>query len=290
MVSVIIAAHNEETVIAKCLEALVGQRAAEPIQIVVSANGCTDRTAAAAAEFGVTVVDRPEPGKAGALNAGDAVASAGNRIYLDADIVVPPDGIAAVLACFEATPAPLAVVPRRRLSTDGRPWPVRAYLAINERLPAFRSGLFGRGMIALSAEGRARFDAFPDLVADDLFLDSQFREEEKAVATAVEVVVEAPFTTADLLRRLVRVRRGNADMRAARARGELTVDVRPADRWAWFRDVVVPHPWLAPAAVPYLGLTVVAALRARRPAKAGAEWGRDESTRGGRPDGRTGPA
>ena len=37
-------------------------------------------------------------------------------------------------------------------------------------------------MIALSEEGRARFDAFPTLIADDLFLDSQFSAAEKAEA------------------------------------------------------------------------------------------------------------
>ena len=280
MTSIVIAAHNEEAVIGSCLDALLGQQTGEPIEIVVSANGCTDRTVALATRPEVTVIDRPEPGKPAALNAGDDVATGFPRIYLDADIVVPPNGISAVVACFSATPPPLAVVPRRRLNTAGRPWPVRAYASINERLPAFRSGLFGRGMIALSEGGRSRFDTFPAMVADDLFIDSQFSDAEKAEASDVEVVVEAPFTTRDLLRRLVRVRRGNAEMRAAAAAAQLDVQVRRADRWAWLRDVVVPEPRLALAAVPYLAITATAALLARRPAKAGRDWGRDESTRG----------
>lgn len=283
MVSVIIAAHNEEAVIADCLNALLGQQTAEPVEIIVSANGCTDRTVARATRPGVIVIDRPEPGKAAALNAAEAVATSYPRIYLDADIVVPPGGLAAVLSTFSLVPAPLAVVPNRRLDIARRPWPVRAYFTINERLPAFRKGLFGRGMIALSRAGRLRFDRFPAMVADDLFLDSQFTDAEKAVAAGVEVVVEAPFTTADLLRRLERVRRGNADMRAASTRGELQLTVRAADRWAWLRDVVLRDLRLLPAALPYVGLTVVAALRARRPARPGREWGRDESTRANRP-------
>ena len=283
MPSIVIAAHNEENVIGRSLDALLGQAASARIGVVVSANGCTDRTAAVATRPGVTVIDRPEAGKAAALNAGDQVAVGFPRIYLDADILMPSGGLAAVLDRLAQSPALLAVVPRRRLNTTGRPWLVRAYFAINERLPAFRHGLFGRGMIALSEQGRARFDAFPTLIADDLFIDSLFSDAEKAEVSGVEVLVEAPFTTRDLIRRLVRVRRGNAEMRAAAAGGTVDARVRPSDRWAWLRDVVLPNPRLVLAAVPYLSITVIAALLARRRNPAGTVWGRDESTRQTRP-------
>ncbi len=276
--SVVIAAHNEESVIGRCLDALLDQQASTPFQIVVSANGCTDRTAEVAASRGVSVVDRPEAGKPGALNAGDRLAGGFPRCYLDADIVVPTGGIAALAAALETSSELLAVVPRRRLNTDGRPWPVKSYYAINERLPVFRGGLFGRGLIVLSAAGRARFGEFPDMVADDLFLDSQFTAGEKGQVDDVVVVVEAPFTTRDLVRRLTRVRRGNTALRAASAGGEITVPIRPADRWAWLRDVVARNFRLAPAGAVYATITVLAALLARH--RAGEhDWGRDESTR-----------
>jgi glycosyltransferase involved in cell wall biosynthesis len=277
MTSVIIAAHNEEAVLGACLDALLQQTAPiDPGDIVVSANACTDATVAVARERHVTVVDRPQPGKAAALNAAEAVATGFPRVYLDADIVAPPDALAALAAALLGTPA-LAAVPRRRLNTTGRPWPVRAYFSINERLPAFTDGLFGRGMIALSAEGRARFEVFPEMVADDLFLDSLFSTEEKVAVAAVEVVVEAPFTTGDLLRRLVRVRRGNSEMRDAARSGEVEVSVRNSDRRAWLR-VVARDPRLVFAAVPYVAITLIAARRARRTASS-SDWGRDESTR-----------
>lgn len=275
MVSIVIAAHNEEAVIGACLDALHAQRV-PGLEVIVSANGCSDRTAAVATAHGATVIDRAEPGKAAALTAAERVAASFPRIYLDADIIVPSGGVAAVLAALEE-PGTLAAVPRRRIDTRGRPWPVRAYVAINRRLPVFRRGLFGRGMIALSAAGRARFDAFPTLIADDLFLDSLFTDAEKHEATGVEVVVEAPRRTRDLIARLVRVRRGNAQMRAAADRGELEISVRPSDRWSWLRDVVVPHPYLAPAAAVYVAITVIAGFRARR-ARA-VSWGHDTSTR-----------
>lgn len=281
MPSVVIAAHNEENVIGAVLDALLSQQVRGELEVVVSANGCADQTAAVAERAGVIVVDRPEPGKAAALNAGEQAAEGYPRVFLDADIVLPPNGLGEVIACLEADPRVLAAVPRRLLKTDGRPWPVKAYCAINEQLPVFRNGLFGRGMIALSEEGRARFDGFPDLIADDLFLDSLFAADEKAEASDVMISVEAPYTTRDLLRRLVRVRRGNAEMRAAAAAGDLRLQVRPEDKWAWLTAVVAKEPRLAPAAVPYVFLTLAAAVLARHRPGTGKAWGRDQSTRGG---------
>jgi glycosyltransferase involved in cell wall biosynthesis len=277
VVSVIIAAHNEEAVIGGCLDALLGQRGGAHLEIIVSANGCTDRTAQIAAERGVTVVDRAERGKSGALNAGDSVARSFPRVYLDADIVVPPDGIQQILGALKSSPTALAVVPRRRIDTRGRPLSVKAYFAINERLPAFENGLFGRGMIMLSERGRSRFADFPPLIADDLFVDSLFSDAEKAEAVEVEVVVDAPYRTKDLLGRLVRVRRGNGEMRRAADAEVVKMTVRPSDKWAWLREVVVPEPRLALAALPYVAITVLAGVLARRPGASG--WGRDDSTR-----------
>jgi glycosyltransferase involved in cell wall biosynthesis len=277
MPSVVIAAHNEESVLGSCLDALLFQGVRSD-EIVVVANGCSDRTADIARERDVVVIDLEQAGKAGALNAGDVVASGYPRIYLDADIVVPSGGVASVMSTFEQFPLALAVVPRRRVNTADRTWPVRAYYAVSTRLPAFREGLFGRGMIALSAEGRGRFAEFPTMVADDLFIDAQFSDAEKFVASGVEVVVEVPFTTRDLLRRLVRVRRGNAQMRAAGAAGEVEASVRPSQRWAWLR-ATAGHPTLWGRAVTYVILTTIAGRRARRQGDSAEAWGHDTSTR-----------
>lgn len=271
MAGVVIAAHNEEAVLGRCLDALERQQPRP--EIVVSANGCTDATVAVATRPGVTVIDRPQPGKAAALNAGDALLGVFPRVYLDADII-PPTGAMAALSEALAAGA-LVAVPSRHVDATGRPWPVRAYMAINSRLPAFRSGLFGRGLIALSREARDRFDEFPSVIADDLYLDALFTEDERVVVDSVEVVVAAPHTTRDLLNRLTRVRRGNAQLRALLA-GHQSAVARRADRWAWLRDVVLPQPWLLPAAVPYVVITLIAARRGRR---ADAGWGTDISTR-----------
>ena len=271
MVSVLIAAHDEEAVIGACLDAV--RVTALPLEVVVSANGCTDRTVSVARAHGAQVVDRQEPGKAAALNAAEPLVHSFPRVYLDADIVVPPGAVDRLVAVLESSPEALAVVPRRVLDTGGRPALVRAYYAVNERLPAYRDGLFGRGVITLSEVGRARFGSFPVVTADDLFVDSLFTRAERVQADDVVIVVEAPYTTRELLARLVRVRRGNARMRAGA--GE-TPPVRPSDRWAWLRDVVLRDPRLLPAAVPYVAITLLAGALARRKTD---DWGRDQSSR-----------
>jgi glycosyltransferase involved in cell wall biosynthesis len=273
--SVVIAAHNEEAVIGRCLDALFADRPSGPLDVTVVANGCTDATArVASARAGVRVIDLPEAGKPGALNAGDAVAVGFPRIYLDADIVLSPGALDALVRALDADDPLLAAVPSRKLDVSGRPLLVRAYYAVNARLPAFRNSLFGRGAIALSAAGRARFDTFPAMTADDLFLDGLFGPGEKRELEGVTSLVATPRRTRDLVRRLVRVRAGNAAMRATNA------TVRAPVRSSWLRDVVLPRPWLAPAAACYVGITLVAALRARRQLRAGVQgWGRDESSR-----------
>lgn len=279
--SVVIAAHNEGAVIGDCLDALLwGSQPEDRPEIVVVANGCTDDTVQrASSRREVAVIEIAEASKPVALNAGDQVASGFPRIYLDADIIVPTGGLAALAANLSSPKGLQAAGPRRKLNTDGRPWTVRAYFAINQQLPAFGAGLIGRGMIGLSQTGRMRFDAFPRMLADDLFLDSLFSAEEKAIVDDVEVVIETPWRTKDLVRRLARVRRANAAMRAAGRSGLITADVRSADRWAWLRTVVLPRPWLAPAAVVYLVITTWAAIRARLTSRNGELWERDESTR-----------
>ena len=92
---ILVPAHNEELVIARCLEAIEADRRRRDLVLVV-ADRCTDATAEIATRFGAIVLERgpdSEPGRAAARQAGlerarslewDAV------VMLDADSVVLP--------------------------------------------------------------------------------------------------------------------------------------------------------------------------------------------------------
>ncbi|MEV4410920.1 glycosyltransferase [Catellatospora sp. NPDC049609] len=270
----IVAAHNEATVIGKCLDSLLEGTEPDELDIIVVANGCSDATAAVArTRRGVRVIELTEAGKALALNAGDAAATTFPRVYLDADVVLTKGALSELAdALDELAPQGVhAVMPRRSLVTTGRTLPVRAYYAINSRLPIFEDALFGRGVITLSRAGRARFDRFPNQVADDLFLDSLFDSAEKRQIATATSFVQTPVRARDLIRTLARVRAGNVRLRATHT------GIRETKRSSWLRDVVLPRPTLLPAAVCYVAITVIAALRARRQRE--GSWGRDNSTR-----------
>jgi len=285
MGSVLIAAHNEAAVIERCLHSVLAEANPGEFEVIVAANGCTDDTAKLASAFhGVSVLDLPSAGKAAALNAAERSAIRFPRVYLDADILISTAGLRRLMAALGSHPTDrpgvpvLATVPKRELELAGRPALVRAYFAINSHLPVFDGGLFGRGVIAVSEEGRSRFDIFPEVIADDLFLDSIFAPAEKMEVATVTSSIATPRRTADLLHRLVRVRRGNRQLRAMAMSPRS--DVRPSDKKSWLADVVIKRPWLVPSAVVYVSMTMVAELLARRaPASAAAAWGRDESTR-----------
>jgi glycosyltransferase involved in cell wall biosynthesis len=280
--AIVIAAHDEEAVIGRCLDTIQQTAADDEFEVIVVANGCTDGTVAQAESRKVQVIELAESGKAQALNVADAVASRFPRLYLDADMVVSADDIRTLSQSLHNGTGFLACAPKRKIELDKRPLVVRAFFRIQTRLPVYENGLVGRGAIMVSEAGRARFTEFPDETADDLFLDSLFGLNERTIVDGVTCIIEGPHTTKDLLRRIIRVRRGNIQLRQS----ELTISmadqptphVRRSDTWSWLRDVVVPHPTLAPAGIVYAALTLIAEWQARRSIDK-QTWGRDESTR-----------
>ncbi|WP_051518594.1 glycosyltransferase [Intrasporangium chromatireducens] len=280
MTSVAIAACNEEAVIARCLGALTADARPGELEIAVAANGCTDGTAQIAQTFPfVKVVELATAGKAHALNAADQILTSFPRVYLDADIELSTAQVrrlCEVLSHAGTGSGALVAVPGRVVNVKGRPLLVRAYYAINRHHPAFEQALFGRGVIVLSEAARRRFTDFPHVIADDLFLDSLFGATERARVESVAVSIESPRRTSDLVRRLVRVRRGNAELRRA-PDSVSTCAVRPMRATDWMTRVVARRPALIPAGAVYLILTLFAEGVARFGRH--LSWGQDLSTR-----------
>lgn len=85
--SVVIPAHNEQALIAQCLDSV--KRAADrihtPVEIIVCLNACTDNTAAIAAEKGAVLVEESRRNVASVRNTGVAASSGDVIITLDAD-------------------------------------------------------------------------------------------------------------------------------------------------------------------------------------------------------------
>lgn len=197
--SIVIAAHNEEAVIARTLALLHEVVDQGLVDVVVVCNGCTDRTAEVARNFtGVRVRELDHPSKTAALRHGDQIAMPGPRIYLDADVELT--GAAAVATMVALTDGALAARPPHRFESSRASWVVRRWYAVREQLPSIATALWGAGCYALSVEGRTRFGEFPEIVADDLFIDALFLADEIRIVDTDPITVRTPRVTADLLR------------------------------------------------------------------------------------------
>lgn len=278
MISVIVPAHNEARVIGRLLERLVSAAQPGELEVIVVANGCADDTATIAAGFGppVKVLTMGAASKAGALRAGDEAAQGFPRVYVDADVELGTEDLRALSEAV-SRPGILAAAPERELAMAGRPWTVRWYFDIWSRLPEVRSGLFGRGVIAVHEAGYARIASLPPLLGDDLAASLTFTPEEKVVVPRTRVVVHPPRTVGDLLRRRIRVAQIVAQIEQDAGAPDSTARTQLSDLVAMARE----KPSLAPKIAVFLTVALVARTRANRMVRRGdySTWLRDESSR-----------
>lgn len=210
--SVIMPAHNEAKVIARALAPLAPLAAARQVEVIVVCNGCTDNTAEIARGFdGVTVLESSAASKPSAMNAGDAAASEWPRLYLDADVEITAGALRELFLAL-APGGLLAGRPAARYDLQGAHPLIRAQYRARLRLPSNATSLYSAGAFALSKEGRLRFEEFPEVLADDLYVDRLFGSTEKAVLDVEPVVVRPPRALKDHLAVMRRICRANAQV------------------------------------------------------------------------------
>ncbi|NYF99029.1 glycosyltransferase [Janibacter cremeus] len=272
--SIIIAAHDEEAVIARALRHLCDIAQEGLVDVIVVCNGCRDRTAQVAREFSrVRVRELPQASKTAALREGDRIAVPGPRVYLDADVEMT--GRAAVATLRALTDGALAGRPPRRFETARAHWSVRRWYAVRERLPSISGTLWGSGCYGLSVEGRARFAEFPEVIADDLFIDSLFTMDEVTIIATDAVVVHTPLRPADLLMILRRRYRTQEGQWVEAGPGPLSPGQRRQLRD--LRALIRREPARIGDVVVYSAMIVLARLRARFGPS--PRWERDTSSR-----------
>lgn len=277
MISIVVPAHNESSVIARTLSQWVGNPASDEIRVVVVCNGCTDDTANVARRFGptVNVVESDTARKTHALNLGDQIADVFPRIYADADILITADAILALARRLDQGDV-LVVAPTADINLAGCSWLVRKYFGIRSRLPSSREGIGGSGVYALSEAGRRRFGQFPDITADDTYVRLQFRREERETLPCVRSTVFAPRTLLQLIAVRSRAYRGTFEL--ARRFPELRANKGAANNRALIALFKELRLW--PGLLIYCGVNIVARYNATRGYRRGADlWQRDETSR-----------
>ncbi|WP_108788935.1 glycosyltransferase [Erythrobacter sp. Alg231-14] len=179
--SLIIPAHNEATVIARCLlTAMRGAPSPDSFEIVVAANGCTDDTVKIARETAphAIVLDIATGSKTGAINAGNLAASHYPRIVLDADVECDYRSLAALAASVREAGI-MTAAPSIRLETAHCNWAIKSYYAAWLKQPYAKSGKGGAGCYALSKAALERVGEFPDIIGDDIWIHTRFPDHEK---------------------------------------------------------------------------------------------------------------
>ncbi|MBB2985731.1 hypothetical protein FHW15_000875 [Terracoccus luteus] len=285
--SVVVPAHDEATVIDRLLESLT--RDGAPLRVVVACNGCHDDTAdrarahaARSSVVDVTVVDIDRPSKAAALRAAERLDLPLPRLFVDADVVVTSAAAVAVAEALRSGPA-LAARPPLRYDTEGADVWVRAYYRARSRTPALTSSLWGAGFYGVGEAGRARWGEFPDVGADDLFVDSLFSPAEVTIVDTDPVVVRTPRGVGALLRVLQRVYSPSHRTTDAGAAGSPGAPARSSagSSGSSLGAVVranARRPAHAADLVVYVGLSVLARI-GLRVMRTRPTWQRDESSR-----------
>ena len=281
--SVVVPAYDEAVVIERTLDSLFAGIEPGELDVVVVCNGCTDDTATLARASGhpVRVRELRRASKPAALRCGDAEARTFPRLYLDADVLLP--GSAARLVLERLRSGALAARPPIRYELSGASAPVRSYYRARSRVPAVLGSLWGAGVYGLSETGRSRFDVFPDVVADDLWVDRLFRDEEVEIVDCAPVVVPVPRRSRDLVRILGRAYRGKGEAAFA---PDLR-DRAPETMMSTLRDLGrggLAGPAAALDAATYATFAAGARLALALPHRGGAplageRWERDHSTR-----------
>ena len=285
MPSVVIPAHNEASGIERCLRAVLAD-GVENLAVVVVANACRDDTAARARAFGpaVEVVETAEGGKTNAMNLGerhlrDAGLDRFPRLFLDGDIELLPGSLRALVDAA-SRPGARVVAAEPDFETGGCGPGVRLYFAAERFNPYHLAGApNGRGTYCVNAEGRARWGAFPAVLADDGFVERQFAASERATIAGARARVRVPRSIAALRRVAARVRLGTAELdRIAPLRAD---QLAAGGTFAAVARRLAPNPLLWPALAVWTALKLAERLESRAVArKQGAErWQQDTSSR-----------
>ena len=273
--SVVIPAHDEEVSLPRLLRPLLAEAHYDEFAVIVVCNGCSDDTAAVAATFpGVEVVSIPEASKAAALEVGAARADAFPIVFVDADVAIDTAGLRALLETLGRGEV-LATSPRLHLDRTGVSAPARWYYDIWERLPQVRSGLFGRGVIAVSEAGFARISRLPRYLSDDAAFSDAFTPAERSITGGAESRVRPARTWSALRRRRIRAIQGMRELRRD-GRSPASSATRPRDLLA----IIAHEPRMALRMPAFLLMTVEARAAERRVRRTGGEkWLRDDTSR-----------
>lgn len=269
IIGVVVPARNEARRLPRLLESLRAQ-AGVRLDVVVVVNGSNDGTASEAraqadsfVRFGhrLQVVELAGASKSAALNQGDRALAVFPRAYVDADVILARDSLAAI---YDALNVDLPRLAGGRIALESGGGRLASMVATAlQTLPPFSDDVVGGGLYALNASGRSRWGEFPDVIADDAFVVSHFAVQERVVVDRAWFLARFPATER-LLPVLSRWEAGRLQLRS------MGIAAPGAGRFKLFMAVLrQPRVWGAAIA---LLVMKIAARRMARSAGPVREW------------------
>lgn len=213
MATVIIPAHNEASVIRRCLDSIIQQP--EVDTLIVACNGCSDNTAAIVRQHypDVICLELSTPSKVQALNAAEHYKSTWPIFYIDADTALSADAIATITQAL-AEGKTLLAAPEPVIDTSQSSWWVKQYYKTWLSLPYIREGVVATCSYVLTEQGRQRFSHFPAVINDDGFVRCQFKPQERRNISGASIFIQAPRNLRSLIKIKSRARLGNQQLAA----------------------------------------------------------------------------
>lgn len=278
MISVIIPAHNEASVIVPCLNALLPKSSSESLEVIVVCNGCTDNTAGLARQVSdkIRVIETDISSKSNALNLGDQAATGYPRFYVDADVLLPWESIVQVAEALQCNGI-LAAAPLMDVDVTHRSWFIKSFYKVWLQFPYSKSGMIGSGVYALNEEGRNRFERFPDITSDDGYVRLQFRAEERKTVESCNFTVRPPKTITGVIAIKTRAHFGNLELKKKYPK---LWDNEEANHKSSLKNMMMKPAWW-PALSVYISVKVMARLKAQWRLRFGDhnKWERDDTGR-----------
>lgn len=215
MATIIVPAHNEESVIEACLNSIVNQQGID--HIIVPCNGCTDNTVKIVqTKFpSVFCLEIKKPSKTNALNVAEEKAKELGVSYpiffIDADTQLSKNCIPHITKSMKNSAIKLSA-PTPIIDTRKSSWLVKTYYNVWIRLPYIKEGVIATCSFIISEEGRHRFDKFADVIGDDGFIRCHFKNSEIANIEGAEIFITAPKDIFSLIKIKTRARLGNMEL------------------------------------------------------------------------------
>jgi len=278
MPTIIVPAHNEESVIEACLDSIIRQ---DPIDhVIVACNGCTDNTVELVQKKypDVVCLDIEKPSKTNALNVAEAKARELGVtypiFYIDADTQLSSNAISHITNAMENSVTKLCA-PTPIIDTSRSSWLVQTYYKVWLKLPYIAEGVIATCSFIVSEEGRKRFDIFADVIGDDGYIRCQFKNAEIANIEGAEIYIRAPKDIYSLIKIKTRARLGNMELIARKK-----CPIQEAKNYGnVMRSRLLSKEFFSTSI--YIGIALIIRLRAKSQFKkiANYQWETDDSSR-----------